>query len=33
MPTYTTAPASSKNNAQFKSVQNQLKINHIASLI
>ena len=32
-PIYTTAPAASKNDAQFKSGQNQLKSNHFALLI
>ncbi len=32
-PIYTTAPTTSKNNAQFKSGQNRLKNNQLASLI
>ncbi len=32
-PIYTTAPAASKNDAQFKSGQNRLENNHLASLI
>ncbi len=32
-PIFTTAPAASKNDAHFKSGQNGLKNNHVASLV